>query len=105
MNNELYTIPMPIAAAISSGRGKIFAMLFNKEIDNGHEVPVEQVKELIRLIGDLIEDNHNMKVAIHRINEAKIQLDELKTEINLCSKKAADTESLINEEIEGFIDG
>jgi len=97
--SDIYTVPEPMAAALGSGRGKLFAKLFNDAIDGGHEVPVEQVKEIIRLAGDLIEDNRKMKVAMQRIQDAKIQLNKLKTEISLCSDKAARTEEWINEEI------
>jgi len=96
---ETYTIPAPLAAALGSGRGNIFATLFINEIDNGHEVPVEQVKEIIRLVGDLIDQNHALNTAVQRINDNKDYITDLLDEIDTIKTKLEEVRNDIGEEI------
>ena len=103
MESNIYTVPAPMAAALGSGRGKMFAMLFNKEIDGGYEVPMEQVKEIIRLAGDLIEDNQKLKTSMRRMKDANERMTELLLEMVGLRTNLLEVQNVIEEEIDEHI--
>jgi len=101
--SDAYTIPAPLAAALGSGRGSLFTTLFNNEIDKGHVVPVDQVKEIIRLVGDLIDDNHKLKTAIQRMNDIKDYMADLEVELEGITEKLQEARTEIKEEINDWV--
>lgn len=75
--NETYTIPGHLAIALQSGRGEL-AQLYVNEVEKGHEIPKEQLIEIVRLVGDMINDNRKLR---HENEVLRTLFNEFKSEI------------------------
>jgi len=92
--NETYSVPGQLAVALQSGRGQ-FVQLYMAEIDKGIEIPREQLKEIVRLVGDMIEDNrqlrHENQVLRSLISDTKVELKEQLDHIEFARNEARKT--------------
>lgn len=61
----VYTLPAPIAAALSSGRGFLVRNYAKELMDpdpkNKMKIKPSELGEVFRLLGDLIDDNYKLK--------------------------------------------
>lgn len=94
---DMYKLPAGVVLALNSNRGQLMS-LYRNEVKKGLEVPLEQLDEILRLLGDMIDDNFKLRSKNERLStlftEFVGELDSINSKVDEHRKEV---NKLINE--------